>query len=665
MSEALSEPGYPTLSTSPWSAFATNWAFFQAELLSVLLGCAYSLSPVPMVELLRQNAWPSPARNHLLLLWAILLGVVSLLVAGATKRFGLAPVGRVARLLLPLIPLAFLPMLLATDQWFHAQLNYLVILGIFGFVTQACVAQALYASRDALAWSGRIAHHLHTRAPWLPLASVVAGAVFYTGYTGYLTVLNHHRWGTGAFDLGIFDNVIYNTIKGYPYRTTIMFPDGAQNFLLSHTPYLMCAFLPIYALFPTPETLLWIQATLIGSGGIVLFFFARTQLAAGYAAALSLLYFLFAPTHGAQFYDFHWLTGASPFLFFLFYAIARNTTWMIGLSAVLVLLLREDLAPGLALLGVILLLGDIRPKVGLFLAVGSGAWFAINKFLIMPSFGTWWFANLYDHLTTPTEKGYGSVIKTFVTNPLFAFPTLLNEGRLIYMLHLLVPLALIPVRSIKLAMILLPGALFTVLTNAGANYSIRYQYSAHYAAYLFAAVVIYLRNVLAQQSSPEKSRIGALSTYAGLALCMVCHSTTYGVVLKPSSFVGGAFPIAFSLTKAEREQLRAFNELEALIPREATVTTTTKDSPHLSNRLNIYAFSHSHHKSEYLFINPTSFGMGSTNQDILQALEGDEYGLVKKVGDMTLWKRGHSSPETKAELARLKRRLGASSRRRR
>jgi len=618
-----------------------------------------------MVELLRQNAWPSPARNHLLLLWVGLLVLVSLLVAEATRRFGLRAVGRVARLMLPIIPLAFLPLLLATDQWFHAQLNYLVLLGLFGFLTQACVAQALSEAPGALAWAQRVADKLHARAPWLPLASVIAGAVFYMGYTGYLTVLNHHRWGTGAFDLGIFDNVIYNTLKGYPYRTTIMFPDGAQSFLLSHTPYLMYAVLPVYALHPVPETLLWLQATLLASGGIVLFFFARTQLAAGYAAALALLYFLFAPMHGAQFYDFHWLTIATPFLLFLFYAIARNTLWMIGLGTFLVLALREDLAPGLALLGVILLLGNIRPKVGLFLAVGSGAWFAINKFLIMPSFGNWWFANLYDHLTTPTEKGYGSVIKTLVTNPLFAIPTLFNEGRITYLLHLLVPLALIPIRRVKLAMILIPGALFTVLTNAGANYSIRYQYSSHYAAYLFAAVAIYFRDISTNHPSPEKARVSALSTYAGLALCMVCHSTTYGVVLKPSSFVGGAFPIAFSLTKEERAHFQAFNELEARIPREATVTCTTKDSPHLSNRLNIYAFSHSHHKSEYLFINPTSFGMGSTNQDILAALDGDEYGLVKKVGEMTLWKRGYSSPETKAELAHLKRRLGASGRRRR
>src|SRR6188768_1199699 len=174
MSEALAGPDPSTPPSSTWSAFATNFALFQAELLSVVLGVAYANSETPMAELLRQNAWPSPARNHVLLIWACLLVLMSLLVAGATRRFGLRAVGRVARLALPVIPAAFMPMLLATDLWFHAQLNYLVLLGLFGFLTQACVAAALTEAPGALAWAGRVADKLHARAPWLPLASVIS-----------------------------------------------------------------------------------------------------------------------------------------------------------------------------------------------------------------------------------------------------------------------------------------------------------------------------------------------------------------------------------------------------------------------------------------------------------------------------------------------------------
>lgn len=661
------QPAAPELSTSAtdmhrWSAFARVFCLLQAELLTLTVAIGYVTNATPIAQLMGQNNWPSADRNRLLVVWAVLALLLTGVSAFAARRFGLARLTRAAQLLLPLIPISLLPFVLCTDHWFHRPLPYLVVLGIFGFITEACLAPALAQGDRLFDWCGRIAGVVKKRAAWLPLGSVILGAVAYVAYTGYLTVLNHHRFGTGAFDLGIFNNVMYNSLTGQPFRTTIMIGEGSTSFLICHSPYLLYAFLPFYALHPTAETLLWLQAVLLGSGAVMLFFFARTQIAASYSAVIALLYLLFAPMHGAQFYDFHWLTVATPFLLFLFYALAQQRVLLICIATVLLWLLREDLAPGLVLLGMILLLSGVRPKAGLLIAMSSALWFALNKFVIMPSFGEWWFANLYEDLTTPAEKGYGSVIKTLLTNPLFVIPTLISEGKFTYLLHMLVPLALIPARHFKLAMFLVPGALFTILTNAGANYSIRYQYSSHYAAYIFAATVIYFRWLIVTPHPQNGAhRAKPLAALAAVALCMICHSTTFGVVLKPSSFIGGSFPIAFSLTEREEKQLAALRSLKQLIPPDASLTATTRDSPHLSSRKYIYAFSHSRHKSEYLLLNPNSFGMGSTNRDILAALSGNDYGLVKKEMGIMLWKRGHNVEQSAGELQRLRRRLGDRS----
>jgi len=249
-------------------------------------------------------------------------------------------------------------------------------------------------------------------------------------------------------------------------------------------------------------------------------------------------------------------------------------------------------------------------------------------------------------------------------NPLFVIPSLLTANKLVYLLHLLAPLALIPVRRFTLAALMLPGALFTVLTNAESNFSVRYQYSAHYTAYLFAALVFYFWSKQPQPGAAlsPRTQTRSAATLGALVLCMICHSTTYGVVLKPSSFAGGTLPIAFSLTAKEQKELKALNTIRVKIPEDASVTSTTKDSSHVSNRLNIYAFGHSSHLSDYLLINPSSFGMGATNQHILAALGSNQYGLLDKVAGITLWKRGHSSKDTPDELQRLKRRLGGSRR---
>ncbi len=660
-------PRLPEFSSLP--GLAQSYCLLMVELLFAANGAAYWGSG-PNVMLLAQNAWETQRRDNMLMAWALLSVTLSLLFVGAAWRKQDEALRRIADRLLPIIPISLLPFLLSTDHFRHRPLTFLVLLGIFGFVTEACFYAAFKQSKGLLDRLSRLREGTHRLVPWLPWAIVLSAAGGYALYTGYLTVLNHHRFGTGAFDLGIFNNVMFNSYKGHPFRTTIMLPTGSQSFLLCHSPYLVYLLMPFYALFPTAETLLWCQAGLLGSGAIFLFLFARTQVTAGVAAVFSLLYLLFAPMHGAQFYDFHWLTIASPFLLFLLYALATARPFLILLSTLLCWLLREDLAPGLALLGAILIVSGKRPRAGVFLVVGSGIWFAINKFIIMPSFGTWWFANLYGDLTTPTEKGYGSAMKTLINNPVYVLQTLLKEGKFIYLMHMVAPLALVPIRRPSLAILLLPGALFTVLTNAGANFSIRYQYSSHYAAYLFLAVTVYFASELRKERARAgadpllRSRARGGSLLVALCACTICHSATFGVVLAPKSFIGGAFPIEFSLSEKEKQTHSAFDELRSLIPREATVTSTTKDAPHLSNRLNIYAFSHSRHPSEYLLINPSSFGMGSTNQDILAALDQAPYGLVRQVRGITLWKKNHSSPETKRALERLRRKLGGKRPRR-
>lgn len=639
----------------------------ELELWSLTMVAGVFFSSRTREELLSRNDWPSSERNVLLVAWGVVALAGLALARAVWKKGGEATLVRWVRLGLPVIPLSWLPLLLTAPHWFKNPLQYLVILGAGGLVAERCFRAALEE------WTPppvvRSILRLPGQKPWLPLAIVVTAAVLYAGYTGWLSVLYHHRFGSGAFDLGIFDNVMFNTLEGRLFRTTIMFSDGSHSFLLSHANYILLLFVPFYAIHPAAETLLWIQAVGLAAGGVMLFLFARTQIRAGYAALLSLAYFLFAPMHGGQFYDFHWLTLTPGFVFFLFYALANNRPRLIVVATLLLWSLREDLAPGLVILGLALVLSGLRPKVGAWLAGTSAAWFALNKFVIMPAFGSWWFANLYEHLATPEEKGYGSVVKTMLTNPLVVFSSLVHEGKLVYLLHLLVPLALLPVRRLPLAVLVLPGTISTILTNAGANFSIKYQYSAHYTGYLFAAAVLYFKDLFrtaadnagaaaADAASMRTLRARAPATLLALAFCTVCHTSAYGVVLQPKSFVGGWFPPTFSLTPEEAKQLAALEKIRKFIPPEASLTATTRDSSHLSNRLDIWAFSHSQRRSDYLLINPSSFGLGPTNKDILATLKTNEYGLFKKVDDITLWKKGHESPETKAELKKLRRRLG-------
>ena len=63
---------------------------------------------------------------------------------------------------------------------------------------------------------------------------------------------------------------------------------------------------PIYALAPRAETLLIIQATLIGAAVIPLFLFSRNRLGPYQAVSIAAMYVFYAPLHGGNLYDFHY-----------------------------------------------------------------------------------------------------------------------------------------------------------------------------------------------------------------------------------------------------------------------------------------------------------------------------------------------------------------------
>src|SRR5262249_37477311 len=151
-------------------------------------------------------------------------------------------------------------------------LTFLVMVGAFGLVLQALTRVALEtppalppAARARLQelW-GRASERLR-RWPWLPTALVVLGVLGYAVYFSIITIQNHYRLGTAGYDLGIENNLVWNaahfnaplfktSVIGGPKSTHIGFHETYISYLIG---------LP-YRLYPHPQFLLAMQATLIG-----------------------------------------------------------------------------------------------------------------------------------------------------------------------------------------------------------------------------------------------------------------------------------------------------------------------------------------------------------------------------------------------------------------
>ena len=481
-----------------------------------------------------------------------------------------------------------------------------------------------------------------------PTACVLAAASGYAIYTGSWSIAQHHRLATASFDLGILDNVMFNMMKGHGFRAPVLFGPGGGSLLAGHANFVAYLLVPFYWLSPRAETLLIIQSVLLGFAAVPLYGFAKTKLPEWSAALVSVAYLLYAPLHGLNFYDFHFLPICIFFLFCLFWALATNRTVLVWLFWAICVSIREDVPAGLATLGVFLVVSGYRVRTGTWMAVLSSLSFVLIKFVVMPLAGSWWFANLYKDLMPEGERNYGGVIMTLLTNPTYTVSTLITEQKLTYFLHLLAPLVFLPLRRWVYLWLLFPGVFFTVLTTGyKPTVSISFQYTAHWVPYLFAAAILALSAMGTSRSGLVHRRAAITAMLVGVVL----HTLSFGAILRPTKFIGGFQRVPFHVTEAERDRYRDLRAVVAMIPPDASVAATDAETPHVSNRVTAYPFRTGSGEADYLLIR--RFRRQSARKNAQRTIDEHPYGLLAQVGDFRLFKRGHNSPETAAAMRRL------------
>lgn len=618
--------------------------------------------------LVLKNLLETAERNKILVAmlsaatFAALPAAVALLLVLAGRERSTAALGRIATLFAPLSLLAFAPTLFDTATWHDRPLTYLFLLGITGLVAERLFAAALGAFPTSLAEAAVDATaRLSPRARRvIPLSVVMVAALGFSAWAVHYTILSHHRLATAAFDLGIYDNLMYNALRGVPFRSPVLFGPMGGHYIAGHAEFAMLLFLPFYAIRPGSEALLVIQGVVLGLAAVPLYLFAATQIPRWQAVAVAVGYLLFAPLHGPLFYDFHWLPLAIFFHFWLYWAIATNRTLLVVLNLVVLFLVREDVGVGTALLGVFLLVSGARPRLGAIMAVSSAAWFAIDKFVIMRMAGTWWFSDMYKELIAPGEKGYGSVIRTILINPVYFLTTLLVEAKLVYVLHLMAPLVFLPLRRPALALLAFPGFFFTLMTTGySPTVSISFQYTTHWIPYLFAACVLSLR-LLGRAVAGSAPSVGAVfgstrqvAAVIVLAFTVTAHSYVFGALLQHSNFVGGFQRIEFTMTDAERQTYADLKSVIGLVPRKASVAATDSVLPHLSARETCYTLRDHHGDADFLVIHRGHLVHGGQQRTVNDAFARNNYGLFARKGNFVVFKKDHHSDDTAAVMTEL------------
>src|SRR5204862_1938744 len=141
---------------------------------------------------------------------------------------------------------------------------------------------------------------------------------------------------------------------------------------------------------------------------------------------------------------------------------------------------------------------------------------------------------------------------TVIGNPAFTLHTLLERDKLLYLLHLFVPLAFLPLRRPLGLLFCLPGFFFTLLSS---NYlpliQTSLQYTADWTMYLFIVLVVNLEWVgtahhPGDTAGPARRKAWLLAVAAGTVIC----TYQFGAMLQQNTVRGGFGIYTFSTTPA-------------------------------------------------------------------------------------------------------------------
>ena len=635
------------LPSAPWLALLT--LSFASLASALYLG----FSDASVQDYIAQNEL-APAHRQALLLWLVvacgLAGLASLVLLTSSAWLTPERLEAGARLVCPAV-LAY-PVLLLCEYryWVDHQLEFLLLLGACTLVAER-LFQLTFKELGALLepFASTLARLRERRVLRLaPLLLVLGAAIAYALFLGYFTIQEHHRIQTSGFDLGHYENVMFNALHGEFFRSTILWGSSGGNNLANHAELVMVLFLPFYALHPSGEAMLVIQAVMMGASVIPLFLLARSALGPLTALPLCFVYLIAGTFSSPLFYDFHWLPIAMPFHFLLMYALNTRRYRLAALAFLLALLVREDVALTLALGSTYFITSRRNVKLGLTLLTASLAWFFAVKFGLMRLAGNFDFGFMYSDLILPKEKGLGSVIKTVLTNPFFLLEKLLTREKLSFMLHLLVPLAFLPWRNWRWALFSCGGFATTLLTT-NANYALlspHFHYLMHWTPYLYAAAIVALHTLGRQGADGVVRRRAAL---AAVVFASVVHSVSFGPFFQRATFMGGFHRIPFEVSAADLQVAESMRLVKELIPDEASVAGSDLEIAQFSTRLNAFDSRFDVGSADFIVIDRHHLDPG-TFANLDHTLTTEPYGLLFERDPVVLLKRGHRNPLTQITL---------------
>lgn len=394
------------------------------------------------------------------------------------------------------------------------------------------------------------------------------------------------------YDLGIMNQVVYNTSQGRFLEMTNQDLKKNVSRLAIHFDPILALFAPFYKLYEGPEVLLVGQVIILGLGALAVFLISQKILKKNLISLIfALMYFFYFAIQRAVLFDFHAVTLATTFfLFALYFNLVKKNDWyyfFIFLS----LMTKEHVGLIVFFLGAYLFFVKKEKKIGMITAILGIIFFFVTVYFIIPyfrgneHFAAGYFINIKSRLSVILKDGISYI--TLMIGPLFY--------------ALFSPLTLL---------ISLPEWAINILSVNSNQRSIYFHYNSIIVAFLFYSLILGYKNF---------DKIIKNKIIKGIFFLFFITVNIYSIYLYNPLPYFVKQPVRYKeIDKIKSESIKFW--VNKLKDENIKVATTPKLAPFFTNRKYFYNFLYDSAFSE----------MGITKEDIVSN-EMNKYTLANYV----------------------------------
>lgn len=407
------------------------------------------------------------------------------------------------------------------------------------------------------------------------------GAAFLT----ISALLNHRGLGTG-YDLGIYDQTIWNLAHGRIWMTTLVYETAGYY---DHFEPILALIAPLYWLWPDVRALLIVQSLALALGSLPIYLYARRRFQSWeFGSALALViaaaYLAYPALHNANLNDFHEVSLLPPLLGFALYGLLSGRRRVMWVFLALCLMVKEDFSVTFLMFGLYIVAfrpAGFRRRDGVLVAGAAVIWMLLVLYVLYPAATRGmpypFVARRYPWLGDSPE----SAATVLLTRPWIMLPYLAQTPKLLFVLRLMGPLLFLPLLGWPVILLAIPVLVYLMLSNYEPQWSVQSYYNPPLLPTLFYGLILALSHVRGWMACGRRRL--RLVQIVMIGLLMVGVGGSYRLDA-PGPGSRNFTPQRFSVTP----RVEAARRIMAQISPDASVSAVWPLVPHLSQRERIY-----------------------------------------------------------------------------